>query len=222
MTVLTMNERLVMQYVLDRPLIIHTLAHPHLDELLNMDKHTLSLDELPMFLLSLLDRGWIDITIKTGDDVYSLELLRSLVTKDPKQYFKFESIPTYELTAKGGFLLEQQLGLNWENFVYFWYFEPEVMQGGADWKLLNVGAGSESNLQIAVRNIFRTTTYEELWQQGRIKVKSPWQPTYWKEVPIGYSLQILVDDNQVKGDIWEQVKWRDGLPDWRKSVKAAR
>jgi hypothetical protein len=215
MTEFELNELHVLEYVLDQRLFVRTLGHPQLDELLNMEKHSLSRDDLPSFLLGLLDRGWIEIIIRNHVAAYSLELLQTWLKTDLSHYAKVEDFPAYQLTAKDGAVLEQQLGLNWKNFVYFCYFEPEVMQGGADWKLLNVGAGSESNLQIAIRNIFKTITYGDLRQQVRIKVKRPWQPVYWKEVQMGYSLQILVDDNQVRGDIWEQVKWSEGLPDWR-------
>jgi hypothetical protein len=179
----------IMEYVYSHTMPVCWLVNESmLCATLNTDFHGFSRSEVLEILLKLLDEGLIYIS---DYDDHTIPIDAAAI----ERYFDQAANPDdntawYGLTLKGGEFWEQASAFDWDTYSEEGYGDPDDYTG-------EITTSSKAYTQDILLNLPNINILPEIvtWS-----VVSPWQATYWKELPLGHRVTFSYRVNKVEED----------------------
>lgn len=197
------SEYWILDSVLNRRYPLSLLLSPNAGLHFNKPDHDLSRADLLQVLQKLFKQG----SIAGGIQPYS-SWRNAAVTPNPQQIeagldgdMQFD----FGLTPKGGELWEQVSNPSWKHFI------NQSYDGAERLGRLTCNDGLKLAEVLTMQPYFGYVPME--WSEEWEKLE-PWSATYWKDLPVGYSVQFryeLIDTNYM------DYKTRDRIRQWSRS-----
>jgi len=205
----------LLDYVSELRSPVYFLTRDDADEIFNMPKHNLLLNDLQSCIKRLLDRQLIEVSVDNINATYDISIITLWLTGENHFRHDRRKIPFYGLTEKGGLIWEEAFCPEWNSYSKIESSElsQETCIGGYE---LTIEAGSLSSLETMISNL-----HDCLGELPRIErlILEPWHPVYWKTVQKGYFAQLTVDD-ELNRKLDSPSTWYaivTSKPPWRKS-----
>jgi hypothetical protein len=176
---LTREAFWLLDAVVESRIHFSVLVNPRLEEALNRRSHGLTESALVEQVLWLLDRGLIagwrdDATVAVTAD----SLRTALLEPGPR----FGTTTFYGLTPAGGATWESMARPDWSRF-------HDGFEGGLE----HLRVVEAATTELALRHFERGWSLPLLPEAPKLETLTPWQATYWKQLPRGVRLTGRID-----------------------------